>query len=360
VKAIAFYLPQFHPIPENSEWWGAGFTEWRNVAKARPLFPGHQQPNLPGDLGFYDLRLAETQIEQADLASWAGLSGFCYYHYWFAGRLLLEKPLELLIARKDLAFPFCLCWANHHWTAHWAGREDMLIEQTYPGEEDHREHYQYLRGFFEDDRYLKIGQKPVLLIFRPADIPEVDFFVDCIKSWAIEDGFRGIHLIAMDGDPNLLRAGFDALAPHSLNLALKAYFDRKRNRLKNYLRHQLLRYPRWVIDYSELTPFFQNSLYDGIVTIPTVIPNWDNTPRIGRRGLVLSGSAPDKFAAHLYDSVQGFADSKASYEQIIFIKSWNEWAEGNYIEPDLRFGKGWLWALKKVLDSQHVTGARNG
>jgi hypothetical protein len=309
---------------------------------------GHYFPDI--DNLIYDLRLTETQIEQADLAAWAGISGFCYYHYWYAGRLLLERPIELLLARKTPDFPFCLCWANHDWTAHWAGRDDMLVKQTYPGKEDYRAHYEYLRKFFEDDRYLRINQKPVLAVFRPKDIPQVNSFVDYFKTWALEDGFGGIHLIALDGDLRLLDSGFDALAPHSLNTALAAYLRHKKNQLKNMMRHRLLRYPRWVIDYSELAPFFQNSLCDGITTIPTVIPNWDNTPRIGRRGLVLSGSTPKKFAEHLDDSIMGFTNSVTKSEQILLIKSWNEWAEGNYLEPDLVYGMGWLEELKGFLD----------
>ncbi|WP_136514298.1 glycosyltransferase WbsX family protein [Geomonas edaphica] len=360
MKAIAFHLPQFHPIPENNEWWGAGFTEWRNVAKARPLFPGHRQPNLPGDLGFYDLRLTETQIDQANLAALAGLSGFCYYHYWYAGRLLLEKPLELLLARKTPKFPFCLCWANHDWTAHWSGRHDMLVKQTYPGKEDYRAHYEYLRKFFEDGRYIRVNQKPVFAIFKPNDIPQVNSFVDYFKTWALEDGFGGIHLIALDGDLRLLGSGFDALAPHSLNIALEGYLKHKRNRLKNMVRHRLFRYPRWVIEYSELAPFFQNSLCDGITTIPTAIPNWDNTPRIGRRGVVLSSSSPEKFAEHLGTSITGFINNNTESEHILLIKSWNEWAEGNYLEPDLMYGKAWLETLNDFIDKTNGSGANNG
>lgn len=354
MKTIAFYLPQFHPIPENSKWWGAGFTEWRNVAKARPLYPGHRQPNIPGDLGFYDLRLTETQIEQAELASWAGITGFCYYHYWFAGKLLLEKPLELMLARKKPDYPFCICWANHDWTAHWAGRSDMLIKQSYPGKEDYRAHYEYLRPFFEDNRYLTVDNKPILAVFRPNDIPQVESFIDYIKGWALKDGFSGIHLLALDGSPELLGKGFDALVPHSLNTALDAYFDLKTNKLKHLLQHRLCRFPRWVINYSDLTPFFKNSLCDGFTTIPTAIPNWDNTPRIGRRGLVLSGSSPQKFAQHLCDSIQGFTNASHCSDQILFIKSWNEWAEGNYLEPDLMFGMGWLEELKKILSNNRM------
>lgn len=345
-KIIAFNLPQFHPIPENDKWWGPGFTEWRNVAKTRPLFPGHRQPNLPGELGFYDMRLDETQEQQGDLAAWAGIDAFCYYHYWFAGRLLLERPLERLLTRDTPALPFCLCWANHSWTNHWAGiSDDILVEQTYPGEEDHRNHYLYLRRFFEDPRYLRVNGKPVLVVFRPADIPEVAVFIDLVQKWAIEDGLGGLFLIALDHAPSLLAAGFDAIAPHSMNIALARYLKGHR-RYYHALRRKFGRYPRWVIDYAELDPFFQNDLCDGVTMLPTAVPNWDNTPRIGRRGLVLANSSPDAFGAHLRRSVAGFKEADAGKERILFIKSWNEWAEGNYLEPDLTHGRGWLEAVQ--------------
>jgi len=347
-KAIAYHLPQFHPIPENDAWWGAGFTEWRNVAKARSLFPGHEQPKLPGELGFYDLRLDETRERQAELARWANISGFCYYHYWFSGRLLLETPLELILSQKRPDFPFCLCWANHSWTGHWAGRsDDVIVAQTYPGEEDHRQHYEYLRRFFVDERYLTIDRKPVFVVFRPNDIPELGRFVEVFKTWALRDGFSGIHLIGVDSDMSLLNIGFDAIAPHSLNVALANYLTGFR-RTYQVVRHKLLSYPRWVIDYERLNAFFQNALCDGVTTLPTVIPNWDNTARIGRRGLALTNATPDSFGKHLRRSIH-FESAGGNSERIFFIKSWNEWAEGNYLEPDLRWGRDWLQALRAFL-----------
>lgn len=347
IKIIAFNLPQFHPIPENDTWWGAGFTEWRNVAKARPLFPGHLQPNLPGELGFYDMRLDETQEQQGELAAWAGVDAFCYYHYWFAGRLLLERPIERLLARRTPRLPFCLCWANHTWTNHWGGvSDDVLVDQTYPGVEDHRSHYLYWRRFLSDERYLRINGKSVVVIFRPNDIPDVSRFIDLFQNWAQKDGFGGLFFIGLEHTASLLDAGFDALAPHSMNRALDAYLTGHR-RYFHALRRRLLRYPRWVIDYSGLAPYFENHRYDGLTMVPTAIPNWDNTPRIGLRGLVFANSSPDKFATHLRRSVAGFNGINDGRERILFIKSWNEWAEGNYLEPDLTYGRGWLEAVRE-------------
>ena len=359
VKIIAFNLPQFHPIPENDQWWGAGFTEWRNVAKSRPLFPGHRQPNLPGELGFYDMRLDETQEQQAELALWGGIDAFCYYHYWFAGRLLLERPIERLLARRTPRLPICLCWANHTWTNHWGGlSDDILVDQTYPGVEDHRNHYLYWRRFFSDARYLRIDNRLVVVIFRPNDIPDVSRFIDLFQQWAAEDGLGSLFFIGLDHDQSLLKAGFDALAPHSMNRALASYLKGSR-RLLHFARNKFLRYPRWVIDYARLAPFFENHLSDGVTMIPTALPNWDNTPRICRRGFVLANSSPARFAAHLRRSVEGFNGINGGRERILFIKSWNEWAEGNYLEPDLLHGRGWLEAVKDFAEEMRK-GAGHG
>lgn len=348
-KLVAFYLPQFHSIPENDHWWGPGFTEWRNVARARPLFRGHYQPTLPGELGFYDLRLDETRERQADLAAFAGISAFCYYHYWFNGKTLLERPLEFNLRRPEPSLPFCLCWANHDWTAHWAGKsEEILIKQSYPGWKDHRSHYEYLRRYFEDRRYFTIEKRPILAIFRPRSIPDKSGFVDMLKKWTIEDGFGELYMIGLDEDVTLLEVGFDAIAPHSLNIALASYM-RGIKRMAQLVRHSALRYPRWVIDYGTLDRHFKNHDCNGLTVIPTVVPNWDNTPRIGRRGLVLSGSTPAKYAAHLRRSIEGMTQANGRRERLVFIKSWNEWAEGNYIEPDVRWGRGWLEATRTVL-----------
>lgn len=346
MKIIAFYLPQFHPIPENNDWWGTGFTEWRNVAKARPLFRGHRQPTIPGELGFYDLRLPEILEQQAELAKWAGVTGFCYYHYWFSGRLLLEKPLELLLSLKSPDYPYCLCWANHSWTGHWAGKsDDILIEQTYPGIEDDQEHYKYLRKFFLDHRYITINDKPVLFLFHPSRIPHLEQFLSKLQEWAVRDGMQGIHFVGIDHDQALFARGIDALAPHSFNIALSNYLTGAR-KVKQLLQHKIMKRPRWVIDYADFINYFDNSSYDGSKYIPTAIPNWDNTPRIGRRGVVLHNATPELFGVHLKKSVTGFFDKNTNDTKILLIKSWNEWAEGNYLEPDLLFGRAWLKAIK--------------
>lgn len=350
VELVAFHLPQFHPIPENDAWWGAGFSEWRNVASAKPIYPGHNQPLIPGDLGFYDLRLVDTHAAQMELAKAAGISAFCYYHYWFAGRKLLEKPIEIVRENRHLDFKYCLCWANHSWTGHWAGRsDDVLMEQTYPGEEDDRAHYLYLRSFFTDPRYLRREGKPIFLIFRPDDIPQVEDLCERLNRYARQDGEDGVYLIAQSSDRSFLDRGFDAIAPHTLNDALLSYL-KGTNKAVQWIKHKLLRYPRWTVRYEALSEQFRNRVMDGITEIPTVVPNWDNTPRVGRRGLVLTHSTPAKFYDHLVESTEGIRKNNDDRKKLLFIKSWNEWAEGNYLEPDLEWGQEWLKVVRHFRD----------
>lgn len=350
LDVIAFHLPQFHPIPENDAWWGVGFSEWRNVSKAKPLFPGHNQPLIPGDLGFYDLRLLETHAAQIELAKEAGLTAFCYYHYWFGGEKLLEKPIELFRDNPQLDFQYCMCWANHSWTGHWAGRSDeVLMEQTYPGEADDVAHYAYLSTFFKDPRYLRRDGKPIFLVFRPEDIPDVDEMCDRLSRLAQADGEPGLFLVANTSDRRFLKLGFDALAPHSFNDALRSYLKTWR-RYVEWVKSRLFHYPRWTMDYGCFTRHFRNREMDGLTEFPTAVPNWDNTPRVGRRGVVLRNSSPQKFHDHLVDSTEGMRASEESGQRLLFIKSWNEWAEGNHLEPDLIIGKGWIEATRQFVD----------
>lgn len=347
ILVIAYYLPQFHPIEENDKWWGKGFTEWRNVAKARRLYRSHKQPNIPADLGFYDLRMNEIQIEQAKLAAKAGLYGFCYYHYWYSGRLLLEKPLEQIIKIGKPNFPYSLCWANHDWTMHWVGKsDDILVKQEYGGSKDDFEHYNYLRKFFIDNRYIKIKNRPMFSIFSPEKIPNLREKLSMFNSYANDDGFDGIYFIANSSNKTLLNDGFSALAPHTLNDGFYKYLS-FRKKIFHRLRHILLKYPRWVIDYETFTEYTEKLEFDGIKILPTIIPNWDNTPRIGRRGIVLHNSTPTKFKKHLQRCINKL-DFKSETVPIIFIKSWNEWAEGNYLEPDIEYGLGYLDAIEQV------------
>jgi lipopolysaccharide biosynthesis protein len=345
-RVIAFYLPQFHPIPENEEWWGPGFTEWTNAARARPLFHGHAQPHLPADLGFYDLRLPESRQAQAEVARSYGVEGFCYWHYWFAGRRILERPYTEMLTSGVPDFPFCLGWANQTWSGVWYGDATrVLIEQTYPGPEDDRRHFEHLHPAFLDRRYLRVDGKPLFYVFRPELLPDAAAFVERWRTLAAEAGLPGLYLVAEVSDllgkgptfPSFLRAGFDA----GVYQRLPARIDRWsviKMRLRRKLLHQPERY-----QYAAL-PAYPPPDLTGERLLPCVYPNWDNTPRSGRGGLVISGSSPEAFRPHIRAAVQ-LLDARPREHRLLFVKSWNEWAEGNYLEPDLEHGHGFLRVL---------------
>jgi len=351
-RVIAFYLPQFHPIPENDQWWGKGFTEWTNVAKAKPLFPGHYQPHVPADLGFYDLRVAETRAAQAKLASDHGIEGFCYYHYWFGGRRILERPVNEILASGEPEFPFCLCWANHSWNTVWQGANDMLIEQTYPGWDDHAAHFDWLLRAFRDRRYMRVDDKPIFLVYRPDDIPDVEKVTDFWRECASAAGLPGLHLIAVSHrserwDPR--PRGFDATTMQAL--------PRRNGRIpRRYLATKLRlalagnAHELTIWDYEEVLPLLLRSRPTEWLDYPLALPNWDNTPRTGMRGLVLHNSTPELFRRHLRDALSRIETNPHDH-RIVFVKAWNEWAEGNHLEPDLKYGRGYLEVIRdEVLD----------
>ena len=350
-RAVAFYLPQFHPIPENDEWWGPGFTEWTNVAKARPLYPGHRQPALPADLGFYDLRLPEVREAQSVLAERYGVEAFCYWHYWFGrGRRVLERPFAEVLAGKAPTVSFCLGWANQTWTGIWHGAADrVLLEQTYPGPEDDRAHFDAIVGAFRDDRYLRVGGRPVFYVFRPEELPDAAAFVDRWQGMARAAGLEGLYLVAESSDllgrgPKYVTGaadGFDA----SVYIRLPADTGPRQV--------LAMRAKRKVLRGLEVYPYADRPLpmpgdLDPAHYLPAVYPNWDNTPRSGRRGLVLHGSSPERFGPHVRAAVGALA-SRPADERLLWVKSWNEWAEGNHLEPDVRFGHGWLETLHQEL-----------
>ena len=345
MRVLAHYLPQFHPIPENDEWWGRGFTEWTNVAKARPLFRGHVQPHLPSDLGFYDLRVPEVREAQADLARSHGLSGFCYWHYWFGGHLLLQRPLEEVLASGRPDFPFCVAWANQSWSGVWHGSPDrILIEQTYPGPEDDARHFAYLRRAFEDPRYLRVAGKPLFVIFEPRGLPEPARFVERWQMMASEAGLGGLYLVAFLGESDVAAAthhedGFDAALYFEFPFGqTSSSWVRDRLRVRGIVRGPD-RY-QYAEDFRDPPPGIRGRV------IPTVCSNWDNTPRSGRRGRVALGATPERFAAQLRGAIE-FATAAPPEEQIVMIKSWNEWAEGNYVEPDTEYGLARLEAVAR-------------
>ncbi len=379
IRLIAFYLPQYHPVPENDLWWGKGFTEWTNVAKARALFRGHFQPRLPGDLGFYDLRIPEVREGQARLASEAGIEGFCYYNYWFAGRQVLERPLKELVETGSPALPFCLCWANQTWSGIWHGNPGrLLIEQTYPGAADEKSHFLSLLPAFRDPRYIKIDGRLSFTIYRPKDLPRSKEFIAHWQHLASVHGLPGFHFTAHlfedEQTWDYRKAGFDAGLVVNLARAYRAGYAAilKRQWTQSNLqpslvkrwkaRHRAVRNFGWytwnrikgkfggsfrnIVCYEDAMPYFLDGIKEGI--FPCAVPNWDNTARSSKRGFVLHNSTPELFEQHLRQVVSA-VENRSGDQKIVFVKSWNEWAEGNYLEPDQRFGHKYLDAVRTVL-----------
>ena len=369
IRFIAFYLPQYHPIPENDEWWGKGFTEWTNVAKAKPLFRGHYQPHLPADLGFYDLRVPEVREQQAELAREAGIEGFCYWHYWFAGKQLLERPFNEVLASGKPDFPFCIGWANESWTGVWHGAPNkILIEQTYPGEEDHRAHFESLLPAFQDERYIQVDGKPMLVIFRPRQFPDTQRTITLWKEMALKAGLPGIFFIAIAGNvesgEHFSSLGFDAVTiipsgyippeDHNLFLQFLIRMFGKDKFIKTY--HKLLRKPYRINDYEENTKSSVIEDETSFEYFPAIGPGWDNTPRVGIDGYVVVNNTPEKFKSLCRRALRRVSQYSDGHK-IIFVKSWNEWAEGNYLEPDQRFGHGFLLALRDAIDQKEESGS---
>lgn len=359
-KIIAFYLPQYHPTTDNDKWWGKGFTEWTNVGKAKPLFPGHYQPKVPADLGYYDLRLPEIREAQAELAREAGIYGFCYYHYWFGnGKEELELPFNEVLRLGKPDFPFMLCWANESWHKKFWNKDgkgtskEVLIEQTYPGDQDIIDHFYKLLPAFKDSRYIRIDNKPAFMIYKPLLYPEVNRFIDIWQNLAKESGLNGIYFIAQHQETwkkniteLLFSLKFDMV--NTMRLFESSYWHISWiSRFYNKIYRSILHRPL-VKDYQTCAKYFFNKedLKESIS--PTLLPNWDHTPRSGMNGLVLTNSSPKAFASHAAVVMDAVAKKKTS---IVFLKSWNEWGEGNYIEPDLRFRDGYLKEIKQILDN---------
>jgi lipopolysaccharide biosynthesis protein len=352
-RLLSFYLPQYHPIPENDQWWGKGFTEWTNVAKAKPMFRNHYQPHVPADLGFYDLRLSEARIAQAELAGKYGIEAFCYYHYWFGGKRLLERPFSDVLESSQPNFPFCLCWANQTWTGIWHGSPNrVLIEQTYPGFEDHKQHFEFLLKAFKDKRYVTVDTKPLFIIYQPQEIPELKEVCNFWRDLALQSGLPGLYLLGFKWDPSFdpRKNGLDSSVAERLPPRRPTVPKRKPIQWL-FRKIQEKRGRPAIFSYSKILP----DLLDGSDSLnghyPCVIPNWDNTPRSGKNGLVLHGSTPELFRIHLRKALEIVCDYSLE-QRIIFIKSWNEWAEGNHLEPDLKFGNGYLQVIKEEISDR--------
>lgn len=354
-RLIAFNLPQFHPIPENDAIWGDGFTEWFNVTKAKPLFKNHYQPHRPKDFGFYDLRVPETRLAQAEMAQEYGIDGFCYYHYWFNGKLLLERPTEEILISKEPQFPFCFCWANESWSKRWLGEDkDVFVQQKY-SDEDHIVHAKYLSKYFQDERYIKINNQPIFTIYRPSDIPNIEKAISiykdiCFKETGLELFLIGSNSHEWDTDV-LLNYGFDAVLSFRPQLGVLpfSYTDEfNTDRLiRNIKKFGIFNGGLRLYDYSEaieIMKLVEPKNFDKIM--PTVFLGWDNTARKGESAIVIQGNTPELFLNELNRVHYKLNQSKIN-NKVIFINAWNEWAEGCHLEPDMKNEYSYLEAIRK-------------
>lgn len=381
-RVIAYYLPQFHPIPENDKFWGPGFTEWTNVAKARPIFRGHHQPRIPADLGFYDLRLPEVREQQALLAREAGIEGFAYWHYWFGnGRQLLQRPFDEVLASGKPDFPFCLAWANHDWkTTSWqrngrvADSGDIIMQQLYPGDEDYINHFNHVLPAFKDHRYITVDGKPLFIIFDPYFFRDVTRFIEVWRKLADENGLKGIYFMAIAPSATTVRRREDGTVKRvmpDLNGSAEIYrelfalgFDGVNSFGKNYaeLRYngtymRIIQYllckfipqiPVSRFNYEKIMPYFftKEDAWENVY--PSIFPQWDRSPRVGNGDGVYVNATPEHFRKHIEHALK-LIENKSPEHKILFLRSWNEWGEGNYVEPDLEFGHGWLDAIRNSI-----------
>lgn len=380
-RVIAFYLPQYYPVKENDEMWGRGFTEWRNVAKAKPLFHGHYQPQLPADLGFYDLRIADVREEQARLAKEAGIEGFCYWHYWFGnGRRILERPFNEVLKSGKPDFPFCLGWANHSWSNKtWQKmdrfqKDTVFIEQLYPGIEDYKQHFYAMLPAFKDARYIRVENKPLFLIYAADQLPNAKEFIDTWNDLAKRNGLNGFHFVARTASTGslnprvskkklfasvnerydaLLSKGFDAISSSTLKQAdimTKGYYRKMINLLLSRKSMQLgvERY-----DYEKIIENLYYPEDKRIDVYPQLLPRWDKTPRKGRDAQIYYNSTPQAFKRSIQLALDTIKD-KPEERKILFLFAWNEWGEGAYMEPDIKFGHGYLDALRSEIIGEEL------
>ena len=364
VNVIAFYLPQYYPISENDKYYGKGFTEWTNVGKSTPLYRGHYQPRIPADLGYYDLRIPEVMEQQVLLAKEANIAAFCYYHYWFGnGKVLLEKPLQLMLNNRNIDFPFCLAWANHTWYKKtWeadAGilKNELIVEQAYLGEDDIIKHFYYLLSSFKDPRYYRIHNKLVFVIYDCISFPYIDKFKNIWEELAAKEGLPGFYFVGCANDIGTLKneikySEYDAvilsLLTHPIRGGIYNFWGRVKYKLLMKV-SSILGRPLQVYQYSDAIKKFVDKLYSENNIYPVLIPNWDASPRRGKGAYILHGSTPELFKQHV-KSIINIVRNKPSEDQIVFLKSWNEWGEGNYMEPDLKYGKGYINSLREALE----------
>lgn len=354
-KIIAYYLPQFHEIPENDQWWGKGFTEWTNVMNAKPLFDGHNQPRVPLNNKYYKLDDVDTLRWQADLLSKYNVDGLCFYHYWFNGKLLLEKPLDNLLNNADIHMPFCLAWANQEWTRAWdeGGDREVIMPQEYGNKNEWEAHFQYLLKAFSDERYIKVNDAPVMLIYMASNIPNLSEMLVYWRQRAIEAGFSGLHMISMNTSYALYKSGgfdkhVDFEPTYTIRHGLgKSYrFLLKIRKLLAIVFNRLFGYVFFetIIDYDRIwSAILKRKMSSSVY--PGAFVDWDNTPRKNKRGLVLKNHSVEIFYSYFYKQYMRANESGAEF---IFVNAWNEWAEGTYLEPDEKNSFAYLEAVKDV------------
>lgn len=353
-RAIAFYLPQFYPIPENDRWWGDGFTEWRNVVRCKPRFSWHPQPHLPADLGYYDLRVPEVRAAQAQLAREHGVHGFCYYHYWFTGGRLLERPFDEVLSTGEPDLPFCICWANEPWRRNWDGRSgDVLMPQDHNHDDD-LDHIRWLCDAFKDSRYTRVQGKPLLLIYRVSLLPDAQKTIALWREEADRLGIGEIYVCRVES----MRGERDEPQQHGCDAAIEFSPDwtcqpvakpsnpvgraiRKLGLAGAYSRNR-------VVDYGEFADRMIAKPDPAYTRFPCVTPMWDNSARRAKGATILRGSTPQRYEAWLRSAVDR-ARSADLPEPIVFINAWNEWAEGCHLEPCEKWGRAYLEATRRVL-----------
>lgn len=354
MKVIAYYLPQFHEVEENNNWWGEGFTEWTNVKNAKPLFVGHNQPIEPLN-GYYDLLNENVVKWQARLAEKYGIYGFCYYHYWFEGRKILEKPAENLLQNSTINKRFCFCWANHSWRKTWNGTMEMLIEQGYGSEVEWSDHFNYLKDFFQDERYIKIDNMPVFMIFKPEEIPFLDERIRYYDERCKQLGFNGIYVIeSIDtngkNSVSLYSKGIVLREP-SISLVEDTYMYKVKRKVKRLCQNlrlkkiEIYNYDRIIRKSISIAENFNSDkdIFLGSFT------GWDSTPRHKENGYIIDGYTKEAFTYYIKE-LQRIV-SERGLGEFVFLNAWNEWAEGMYLEPDKHLKHQRLDAIKEALNN---------
>jgi lipopolysaccharide biosynthesis protein len=343
IRVIAFYLPQFHPTPENDHWWGKGFTEWTNVTKAAPLFEGHYQPHLPKDLGFYDLRLREPRHDQISLAKRHGIEGFCYHYYWFSGKRILHRPLDDMLADPESDMPFCLCWANENWTRRWdAADNEILIAQRYLPDDDLK-FIKSLIPFFSDPRYIRVDGAPFFIVYRPQHLPDARKSAGIWRDYCRSLGIERIHICAAltHGNNDYVQFGFDSgveFPPH--NLERCSNINQEIDFFEPFQGN--------ILDYKDVAQSYLTRRWKSENVFRTVFPCWDNTARTGSRALVILNGTPRNYEYWLSTAIGITARDFPMDDRFVFINAWNEWAEGCHLEPDIKFEREFLHATLRA------------